>query len=97
VIIFHCPLPGFYPVGWLGDLLFSLVSILSHYIRLLGVLKKGKFLIFGSAYTRGLSAPNENAGFDHKGCDHFSTIFHASKKHLLMYLTRNISDPSLVV
>jgi hypothetical protein len=59
--------------------LLSLASILFHSFRLLGVLRKRKFLILGLAYPRGLSAPNENAGFDRQGCDNSSTIFRASK------------------
>jgi hypothetical protein len=37
----HLPLPspGFHPVGWLGALLLSFVSMLSHSFRLLGVLR----------------------------------------------------------
>jgi hypothetical protein len=71
--------PGFQPIGWLGALLLSLVSILPLSLRLLGVLRRGKFLILGSAYPRVLSAPKEDAGFDRQGCDNFSTIFRASR------------------
>jgi hypothetical protein len=59
--------------------LLSLVSMLSHSFRLLGILRGGKFLILGSAHPQKRPAPEENVGFHRQGCDHFSTIFHASK------------------
>jgi hypothetical protein len=85
VFIFYCNLPGFHALGWFGDLLLSLVSILSYSLLLLGVLRRGKFLILGSAYPRVLSAPKENAGFDCQGCGHFSTIFRASKNSTFLW------------
>jgi hypothetical protein len=78
-LLFHCPLPGFHPIGWLRALLHSLVSILFHSLRLLGVSRKGKFLVLASAYPWVQASSKENAGFDCQSCDHFSTSFRASK------------------
>jgi hypothetical protein len=85
VIIFHCPLPGFHPISWLGVLLLLLVSILSHSLRLLSVLRRGKFLISSSACPRVLKAPKGNAWFDRQGCDHFSKISFPSKNSVIQW------------
>jgi hypothetical protein len=53
--------------------------MLFHSSHLLGGLIEGKFLILRSTYPQRLSAPEENAEFNHQGCDRFPTIFHASK------------------
>jgi hypothetical protein len=42
-------------------------------------LRRWKILISGLAYSRLLSAPKENAGFDRQGSHHCSTTFLASK------------------
>jgi hypothetical protein len=86
VIIFHRPLSGLHPIGWLGALLFSLVSILSYSLRFLGVLRRRMLLISGSAYPQGLSSPKENARFDGQSCEHFSTIFGASKNSPFLWI-----------
>jgi hypothetical protein len=69
MFIFHCLLPGFHPIGWLRAFLLSLVSVLSHFLRLLGVLRKGKFFILDSAYPQRLSGLEGNTGLGRQGCD----------------------------
>jgi hypothetical protein len=65
--------------------LLSLVSMLSHSLRPLGVFRMGKFLILGSMYPRRLSATENHAEFDCQGCDHFSTFFRASKNPTFLW------------
>jgi hypothetical protein len=59
MVIFHCLLPGFHPIGWLGPLLLLLVSVLFHSFRL-GVLRGEEFLVLGSTYPLRFSAAEEN-------------------------------------
>jgi hypothetical protein len=90
VVIFHCLLPWFHPIGWLGALLLSLVSMLSHSFRLLGVLGRGKFLILGSTYPRRFSAPEENAGFDLQCCGFFNK--HPFFQKSTVYVSHDLVD-----
>jgi hypothetical protein len=73
VIRDHLPLPSpQVPSDQLAlGFIVSLVSMLSLSIRLLGVVRGGKFLILGSTYPRRLSVPEKKVGFDRQGCDIF--------------------------
>jgi hypothetical protein len=68
-------LHGFYPISWFGALLHWLVSMLSHSLRLLGILRIGKLLILGSTYPWRFSAPKENTGFDARVVTIFQQFF----------------------
>jgi hypothetical protein len=49
--------------------------MLAHSLRLLGILRMGKLLVFGSTYPWRLSVPEKNAGFDARVVTIFQQFF----------------------